>query len=121
MTVFDVAAHLDQQGVTDADKVEVGRVEVGEHQPVGIGRRPVILDPEIAVMLLVDIDIAARPAELDVAAAPTDEDILAGAAADAFGAGSAEMRGAVDDVGGDVAQSGVTNRRKIRIQQTHVS
>src|SRR6478736_1856090 len=50
---------LDDEVVTDALEIHIRGVEVGQHQTIGVGRSPaVILDPEIAIMLGVDVDVA---------------------------------------------------------------
>ncbi len=96
----------DEEVVADPVERHIGCVQIGGDQLVAVGRCfPVVLDPEIAVMFGVDVDIAARAAADDVSAAASNEDVAGGGAIDAFGKDAADMSRSVDYVRGNHADS----------------
>ena len=105
---------LDEEIIADPIEAHVRRVQICKDEPVVVGGIiSVVFDPQITVLLVINIDVASCAAAKNITTAATDEDVIARSAVDAFGPRCSEESGPLDDVLADLSDNTVSDARKV--------
>ena len=106
----------DQEVVAVAVQRDVGGIEIGEDERVGVGGRPGVVEPLVAVAAAVDVDVAAVLAVDAVVALAADQHVVAGIADQALAGHRALARGERGKLRGDLPDQRILD---VRHQRRH--